>query len=151
MLGNKSAPAKAAGSSTLVSRDTVINGNIEFSGCLDVEGLVQGNIVARGGKDAVVRVLAKGRVEGEIRAPGVIIDGSVKGDVHATRKLQLASRAQVVGSVFYVEAEMSAGAQVNGQFKHVGEAPVRAPEDLPAKLVSKENAAPPGLAGQRQT
>ncbi len=139
MLGNKAAPAKASGATTLVSRDTVVTGSIEFTGSLEVEGLVKGNIVARNGKDAVVRVLAKGRVEGEIRAPGVVIDGSVEGDVYATRKLHLASKAQVSGNVYYTEAEMSAGAQVNGQFQHVGESPSRSAEEPPApQLVSKK-------------
>ena len=32
MLGNKAAPAKSSGGTTLVSRDTVITGSIEFAG-----------------------------------------------------------------------------------------------------------------------
>ncbi len=142
MLGHKAAPAKSSGATTLVSGDTVITGSIEFTGCLDVEGVVQGNILAKSGKDATVRVLGKGRVEGEIRAPVVTIDGSVQGDVHASRLLQLASRAQVSGNVYYAEAEMSAGAQVNGQFQHVGEKPSRKADDTAApQLVSDKPAA----------
>ena len=82
MLGSKE-KASFGGSSntTLVSADTEVVGDIKFSGNLDVEGVVRGNIQAQAGKDAVVRIIDRGRVEGEIRAPSVIINGTIVGDV----------------------------------------------------------------------
>ncbi len=145
MLGTKTA---ATGSTTMVSRDTLVTGNIEFTGSLDVEGLVKGNINARPGKEAIVRILPRGRVEGEIRAPVVVIDGSISGDVYATRQLKLASKARVEGSVFYVEAEMSIGAEVNGTFQHIGEKPAQAPAEAPA-AASVKNPRAPGSSGAR--
>ncbi len=121
MLGNKSAPPKPSGASTLIARDAAFTGTIEFTGALDIEGLVRGDVHARQGKDALVRVLAHGRVEGEIRAPSVVIDGTVEGDVYATKLLQLDSRARVEGNVYYAQAEMRTGAEVNGTFRHMGE------------------------------
>jgi cytoskeletal protein CcmA (bactofilin family) len=121
MLGNKKSSVSVSGKTTLISSDTVILGDIRFSGVLDVEGLVQGNIVAQPGKDAVVRVIAKGRVEGEIRAPSVIINGAVEGNVHSTKHLELASKARVQGNVYYTLVEMAAGAEVNGSLAHVAE------------------------------
>jgi cytoskeletal protein CcmA (bactofilin family) len=138
MLGTKTA---ATGSTTLVSRDTAMTGNIEFTGCLEVEGLVKGNISARPGKEAVVRILPRGRVEGEIRSPMVVIDGSVRGDVYATRQLQLASKARVEGNVFYAEAEMKIGAEVNGTFQHIGDKPAQVPADAPAAVPVKKTRA----------
>ena len=49
MRGSKKSKASVSGSTTLVSSDTVIVGDVHFSGNLDVEGLVQGNIIARDG------------------------------------------------------------------------------------------------------
>ena len=121
MLGNKKSSVSVSGKTTLISSDTVILGDIRFSGVLDVEGLVQGNIVAQPGKDAMVRVVDKGRVEGEIRAPSVIINGAVEGNVHSTKHLELASKARVQGNVYYTLVEMAAGAEVNGSLAHVGE------------------------------
>jgi cytoskeletal protein CcmA (bactofilin family) len=121
MLGNKKSSVSVSGKTTLISSDTVILGDIRFSGVLDVEGLVQGNIVAQPGKDAMVRVVDKGRVEGEIRAPSVIINGAVEGNVHSTKHLELASRARVQGNVYYTLVEMAAGAEVNGSLAHVAE------------------------------
>jgi len=110
-----------SGKTTLVSTETVITGDVHFSGVLDIEGVVKGNIVAAPGKDALVRVVDKGRVEGEIRAPSVVVNGAVEGDVYSTRHLELAARARVLGNVFYTLVEMAAGAEVNGSLTHLAE------------------------------
>jgi cytoskeletal protein CcmA (bactofilin family) len=122
MLGSKKGGVGVSGGTTIISRDTVIVGDIHFSGNLDVEGLVQGNIVAKPDSDACVRVIDKGRIEGDISAPSVVINGSIKGDVHSSAHLELASRAQVEGNVFYTLVEMAAGSAVNGSLQHVASA-----------------------------
>jgi cytoskeletal protein CcmA (bactofilin family) len=119
MLGSKKSAFSVSGGTTLISGDTVVVGDLHFSGNLDIEGLVQGNIVAKPGVDALVRVVGKGRVEGEIRAPGVIINGMVQGDVHSSKHLELASRGRVQGNVFYALLEMAAGSEVNGSLTHI--------------------------------
>ena len=140
MLGNKKSSMSVSGKTTLVSSDTVILGDIRFSGVLDIEGLVQGNIIALPGKDALVRVVDKGRVEGEIRAPSVVINGEVEGNVYSTRHLELAAKAQVKGNVFYTLVEMAAGAEVNGSLAHMAETEA-------AKVIKSEAAGPaPGGA-----
>lgn len=121
MLGSKKSGFSISGPTTLVSSDTVIIGDIRFSGSLDIEGLVQGNIIAEPGKDALVRLVGKGRVEGDIRAPNVMINGQVEGDVYSSKQLELASQARVQGNVFYNLVEMVAGSEVNGALKHVAE------------------------------
>jgi cytoskeletal protein CcmA (bactofilin family) len=121
MLGNKKSTVSVAGKTTLISRDTVVLGDLRFSGTVDVEGLVQGNLIAESGKEALVRVVEKGRVEGEIRCPAVIINGEVEGDVYASKHLELAARARVKGNVFYALMEMAAGSEVNGSMSHLPE------------------------------
>lgn len=118
MLGSKKGGFSVGGGTTLISRETTIVGDVHFSGSLEVEGVVQGNIVAEPGKDAVVRVVEKGRVEGEIRAPSVVINGTVDGDVFSTRKLELAPKGRVQGNVHYALLEMAAGSEVNGSLTH---------------------------------
>ena len=58
MLGNKEKPGFGSSSSTtLISRDAEVIGDIKFSGALDIEGVVKGSIIAKtGGKEAVVRI-----------------------------------------------------------------------------------------------
>ena len=119
MLGSKKSVFSGGGDTTLVSRETEVVGDIHFSGTLEIEGTVKGNIAARPDADAVVRVVDKGCVEGEIRCPCVLINGQVKGDVHSSQHLELAARGRVQGNVFYTLLEMAAGSEVNGSLSHV--------------------------------
>lgn len=121
MLGSKKT-ASVSGGTTLISCDTVIVGDVHFSGNLDVEGLVQGNIIAQSGKEALLRIVGKGRVEGEIRVPCVIVNGVVQGNVYSSKHLELASKSRVHGNVYYALVEMAAGAEVNGGLTHMADA-----------------------------
>ena len=122
MLGGKKSGFGVSGATTLISRETVVKGDLHFTGNLDIEGLVQGNIIAEKGKDALVRVVDKGRVEGEIHAPSVLINGEVQGDVHSSRHLELAAKGRVMGNVYYTLLEMAAGSEVNGSLSHLTDA-----------------------------
>ena len=68
----------SSGSTTLISSDTTIKGDISFTGQLDVEGTVVGSIQATSG-DAVLRVVSGGRVAGEIKVPHATVNGTVEG------------------------------------------------------------------------
>ena len=119
--GKQKGLKQVSGSTTLISRETEIVGDIKFSGTLDIEGTVRGNIVSESGKDAVVRILDKGLVDGDIRVPSVMINGSIIGDVFSSKHLELASNAQVQGNLQYVQVEMAIGAEINGSLKHIDE------------------------------
>jgi cytoskeletal protein CcmA (bactofilin family) len=121
MWGSKKT-ASVSGSTTLISPETVVIGEVHFSGNLDVEGLVQGNIIAQSGKDALLRVVGKGRVEGDIRVPYAVINGAVQGNVYSTKFLELASKSRVQGNVYYTQVEMAAGSEVNGSLTHMADA-----------------------------
>lgn len=123
MLGSKKSGFGPGGNTTLVARETTIVGDVHFSGSLDVEGIVQGNIFAEDGKDALVRIIDKGRVQGEIRAPSVVINGMVEGDVYSSKHLELAAKGRVQGNVHYTLLEMAAGSEVNGSLTHIAAAP----------------------------
>ena len=140
MLGIKKITG-ASGGTTLISHETVIVGDVHFCGNLDVEGLVQGNIIAQSGKDALLRVVGKGRVEGDIRVPCVIINGAVTGNVYSTKHLELAPKARVQGNVYYTLLEMAAGSEVNGGLTHRVDADAGAAE--PAAGVETAPSSPP--------
>ncbi len=103
---------------TLVSSKAEVVGDIKLTGGLHIDGQVTGNVVAEPGSGAVVRVSDKGVVKGEIRAPHVIINGRVTGDVVSFEHIELAKKAEVNGDVYYATMEMVMGARVNGKLLH---------------------------------
>ena len=122
MLGGKKDNQFAKGGHTLFDRALEIEGDVRFGGTLDVEGTVKGNISAVEGVDALVRILEKGQVIGDIHAPKIIVDGEVNGNVYATKHLELAAKAVVNGNVHYQIIEMVKGSQVNGNLMHIDDA-----------------------------
>ncbi|EGG98663.1 Integral membrane protein CcmA involved in cell shape determination [gamma proteobacterium IMCC2047] len=121
-MWNKTKASKSAAKKhsydTLISSQTNINGDIRFSGGLHIDGEVRGSVVAEPGSKAVVRISDHGVVEGKVRAPHVIINGRVDGDVFSSEHVELAANAVVNGTVHYQLIEMVVGAQVNGSLVH---------------------------------
>lgn len=99
---------------TLIASSARVVGDIEFSGGLHIQGEVEGNIAAAADGGQLV-IGETGVVRGEIRVPRITINGRVEGDVNATEHLELASKAQIEGNVFYVIIEMLMGSRVNGK------------------------------------
>ncbi|MFZ5756266.1 MAG: bactofilin family protein [Pseudomonadota bacterium] len=121
MLGNNKSKG-AGGAHTLIAANAQVVGDIRFTGGLHVQGHVQGNLVA-GPEGGDLVIGEGGLVEGEIRAPHIVINGTVQGDVYATDKLELAARAVVTGNVYYRLMEVVVGARVDGVMRHTaGEA-----------------------------
>lgn len=118
MLGNKN---KATGHyDTLVSNKSEFIGDLHFSGGLHIDGRIKGNLIADEQSGAVVRISETGVVEGEIRVPNIIINGTVVGNVYSGQHVELAKKALVNGDVHYNMMEMVMGAQVNGSLIHQG-------------------------------
>ncbi|MEE4361838.1 MAG: polymer-forming cytoskeletal protein [Pseudomonadales bacterium] len=107
-------PAVPGKGATLIAGNTRIQGDVHFADQLLVNGEIQGNVFAEADSDAGLTVSAKGSVIGEIRVPNVVINGLVKGDVHATKHVELAAEARVEGNVYYHLIEMVMGARVDG-------------------------------------
>ena len=118
MFGSKKVHAKH-GVTTLIARNTRVEGTIRYSGELDIEGVIAGDILSEGTGKSIVKILENGRVEGEVRAPEVVINGHVAGDVYANGQLYLADKAVVEGNVHYNTIEMEKGAQINGKLVHL--------------------------------
>jgi len=115
----KTNPARHAGQvDTLIGPQVVIHGDFHFSGGLYVEGRVIGKLIADDGKPAVITLAEQGSIEGEIHAPVVVINGRVDGDVFATDRVELASKARVFGNVHYRVVEMAAGSVLTGRLLH---------------------------------
>lgn len=115
----KSARTSSGGVETLIGERVRICGDVHFSGGLYVEGTVEGAVVAEDPPSGAVLTLAEtGCIEGEVRAPVVILNGRLVGDVHASERIELGAGAKVEGNVYYKVVEMTAGATLTGRLIH---------------------------------
>jgi cytoskeletal protein CcmA (bactofilin family) len=124
---------------TLIGPQVVIRGDLVFSGGLYVEGRILGKVAAEEGAPASLTLSEHGSIEGEVRAPVVVINGQLIGDVHAAERVELAPKARVQGNVHYQVVEMNAGAQLTGRLIHVGSMAALAP---PERLDEEAPSAP---------
>lgn len=137
MFGNKNkSPSKGTKIDTLIGQNSELQGDIVFSGGLHVDGTIKGDVFAEADSASVLSVSERGHIEGEVRVPNIVLNGSVKGDVHAADHIELAEKARVFGNVYYKFIEMVRGAEVNGNLVHKEDGFQAAPK---VELLSAEN------------
>jgi cytoskeletal protein CcmA (bactofilin family) len=120
-MGNKKKTApkgKSTKIDTLIGQNSELHGDVIFSGGLHVDGVIKGNVYAEGDSGSILSVSERGLIEGEVRVPNIVLNGSVKGDVHAADHIELAEKARVTGNVYYKLIEMVRGSEVNGNLVH---------------------------------
>jgi cytoskeletal protein CcmA (bactofilin family) len=98
--------------------DTILSGDIDFSGTLNfdkpflIRGKISGIIDARG-----LLVIDEGAlVAANINASRVIVRGTVKGDINATEKVEITATGRLTGNVIAPEGSffMETGCMFNG-------------------------------------
>ena len=114
MFGTKSQPPIKS----LIAQGTRIEGNMKFSEGLRVDGEVVGDIHAVPEDSGSLLVISEAAVvQGGLQADHVIINGTVRGPVHARELLELQPKARIEGDVSYVALEMHQGATISGQLR----------------------------------
>lgn len=123
---------------TLIAPNCTLVGDMYFGDQLLVFGLINGCIhdLTEGGGKATVTISERGRVEGDIRVPNVVVNGEVLGDIHSAKHVVLDAKAQVTGNVYYNTIEMVKGSWVDGNLVHVGDAVV--PDPVSRDPVSRD-------------
>ena len=102
---------------SLIAPGTTIEGTLKFSEGLRVDGNVVGDIRAEGDKPSILVISESARVTGAVHAGHVIVNGHVKGPIHASDLLELHPKAKIEGDVFYKALEMHQGAAIFGQLR----------------------------------
>ncbi len=100
---------------TLIGKAVRVNGDVEFQGGLHLDGHIAGGVRAAEAPDATLSVSQTGSIEGPVEVPNVVLEGSVKGDIHARERVVLGATARVEGNVYYGVIEMTLGAQIIGK------------------------------------
>ncbi|OYU43903.1 MAG: cell shape determination protein CcmA [Burkholderiales bacterium PBB4] len=119
---------------SLIAEGTHLEGNIQFSDGLRVDGDVKGNVRADSASASILVVSEAAHIIGELEADHIIINGSVKGPVHAREMLELQPKARIEGDVHYAALEMHQGALITGQLR-----PLLAGEEKPTLKLAAIN------------
>lgn len=115
MFGKSNKPSPI---DSLIGAGTTIEGDINFTGGLRIDGHVKGNVKAQGNKPGTLVVSELAKVEGEIDVSHVVINGTVAGPVRASEYVELLPKARVTGNVSYKSIEIHVGAIVMGQMAY---------------------------------
>jgi cytoskeletal protein CcmA (bactofilin family) len=103
---------------SLIGSGTSIDGDLNFSGGLRIDGQVNGNVVAAQGKPSTLVLSEHARVNGEVNVTHLVINGAISGSVYASEYMELQSKAKVNGDVHYTTLEIQLGAIVDGRLIH---------------------------------
>jgi cytoskeletal protein CcmA (bactofilin family) len=114
----KQKQSKNANIDTLIGPKTRINGDVEFTGGLHLDGYIAGDVKGDSKQGTFLSVSEQGAIEGSVIAPSVILNGVVKGDIDASNRVELGAKARVLGNVHYTIIETAVGAQINGKLIH---------------------------------
>ena len=110
---------------TLVGGNTKINGDLNFEGGCHVDGTINGNVSADTESDSALSVSEDANIKGGVTVPYVVLHGIVRGDVFASKRVELGPTARVIGNVYYNLIEMAIGAEINGKLVHQPDGQVR--------------------------
>lgn len=106
-----------------------IHGRVVANKSIRIDGTVHGNVETPVGLQNITIALGESaRVYGDISAFRVLIGGYVEGNVYATERVELHSKAIVNGDVSYAELGIEPGAEI------VGLMVKKAPKKLPIEL-----------------
>lgn len=119
---------------SLIAEGSVITGNIAFTDGLRVDGTVVGNIEAVPDTSSILVISEIAKVTGDLVADHIIVNGSVKGPVHARRMLELQPQARIEGDVRYAALEMHQGALITGLLS-----PILETEEKPTLKLAANN------------
>jgi cytoskeletal protein CcmA (bactofilin family) len=100
---------------TLIGKSASVQGDVEFSGGLHIDGRVTGSVRVSSGATGALSVSEHGVIEGSVEAPQVVVNGRVNGDIMASERVVLGAKARVQGNVHYGVIEMALGAEITGK------------------------------------
>jgi len=105
----------ATGSTSLLSKEVKIEGEIQGSESLQVEGRFKGSIKITGD----VYISATGVVDADIEADSVIVQGQINGNVFARKQLQIQSTGKLIGDCTAQSIDIKEGALFEGRSKMI--------------------------------
>jgi cytoskeletal protein CcmA (bactofilin family) len=101
---------------TIVGDGTRVAGQVSVKGTIRIDGIVEGDVHA----DWVV-VGETGKIIGNTRSRGMVVGGSVEGNIEATETVELMGKASMAGEIRVPKLAVSEGAVFDGRSRMKGE------------------------------
>lgn len=76
-------------------KNTEIKGDLKFSGSFQIDGQFNGTIDSK----AILIVGENGKVEADVKIGIIIINGEIRGKIHALQKVEINSKGKLYGTV----------------------------------------------------
>ena len=102
---------KGTGSTSLLSRNVVIDGEVVGDENLHVDGNIKGRIKLSGN----LFVGASGLVEADVQATNVVIQGKIVGNVTADQQLEIQPSGKLIGDCKAASIDIREGAVFDGR------------------------------------
>lgn len=128
--------AESSTISTLLGRDTQIEGTLMFQETIRIDGRVKGKLISSTG---TVIVGEKASIDADVQVGVAIIRGKITGKVDAGQRIEIYAPAQVDGDISAPTITIDSGVIFNGQCKmqpraeETRQPPVKPRMDTPAK------------------
>ncbi len=114
MLGKKSTEKPCNTIDTLIGSKTELKGDIGFSGGLRIDGKIKGDVTAKGEGNSTLVLSEHAVVIGNVVAPYMVVNGTIKGNIRCSEHIELQSKADITGDLVYKAIEIAAGAVLTG-------------------------------------
>jgi cytoskeletal protein CcmA (bactofilin family) len=102
---------------TTIAQGNMFNGIITGKDSVRVAGLCEGEIKI----DGLIWVESTGRIQGKVKAGGVIVEGEIDGNINSTGKVEIRAEGKVKGNIKCSKIACAEGCFFEGEIKMPGE------------------------------
>ena len=106
---------KATGTTSLLSKEVKIEGDIQGNEDLQVDGQLKGSIKRAGD----IFVGPTGTIEADVEAENIVVQGQITGNVLARKQLQIQSSGKLLGDCIAQTIDIKEGALFEGRSKMI--------------------------------
>jgi cytoskeletal protein CcmA (bactofilin family) len=97
---------------TLLGEGFSCEGTLEVEGRARVHGTIRGTLIGKKGSSIVIG--ETGFIEGQVLADEILVNGTVRGKLHATGKIRISGTGRVIGDIRAPALGIECGAYFEG-------------------------------------
>lgn len=107
-----------------LDKDTAFKGDLKFKGSFRIDGCFKGKIDS----DSILIVGENGKVEADIKAGYMIVNGEIKGHIQASEKIEINSTGRIIGTIITPKLVVEEGAYLEANCQTTDKAPQILPQ-----------------------